>query len=56
MTAVKLGATVANKVEVVQLHKDAAGKLSGVRVRDNLTSEEWDVKAKVRTRRGCLLN
>ncbi|ETW81338.1 hypothetical protein HETIRDRAFT_317931 [Heterobasidion irregulare TC 32-1] len=46
MTAVKLGATVANKVEVTKLHKGADGKLSGARLKDNLTGEEWDVKAK----------
>ena len=47
MTAVKLGATVANKVEVTQLLKDAVGKIEGARVRDNLTGQEWDVKARV---------
>ncbi len=47
MTAVKLGATVANKVEVTQLLKNADGKIEGARVRDNLTGEEWDVKARV---------
>ncbi len=47
MTAVKLGATVANKVEVTQLLKDADGKIEGARVRDNLTGAEWEVKARV---------
>jgi glycerol-3-phosphate dehydrogenase len=47
MTAVKLGATVANKVEVTQLLKNADGKIEGARVRDNLTGNEWDVKARV---------
>lgn len=47
MTAVKLGATVANKVEVRQLLKSADGKVEGARVRDNLTGKEWDVKARV---------
>jgi glycerol-3-phosphate dehydrogenase len=47
MTAVKLGATVANKVEVTQLRKDVYGKVEGARVRDNLTGEEWEVKARV---------
>ncbi len=51
MTAVKLGAVVANYCEVTQLHKDSNGKLNGARVKDNLTGEEWNVKAKV-----CLLN
>ncbi|KAI9451388.1 DAO-domain-containing protein [Russula earlei] len=46
MTAVKLGATVANKVEVTQLLKGADGKIQGARVRDNLTGEDWEVKAK----------
>ena len=47
MTAVKLGATVANKVEVMQLLKDADGKIEGARVKDNLTGDEWEVKARV---------
>jgi glycerol-3-phosphate dehydrogenase len=47
MTAVKLGATVANKVEVTQLLKDPDGKVEGARVRDNLTGDEWEVKARV---------
>jgi len=47
MTAVKHGAVVANHTEVVKLHKDTSGRLNGVRVRDNLTGKEWDVKAKV---------
>ena len=47
MTAVKLGATVANKVEVTQLLKNVDGKIEGARVRDNLTGKEWDVKARV---------
>jgi glycerol-3-phosphate dehydrogenase len=47
MTAVKLGATVANKVEVMKLLKNADGKIEGTRVRDNLTGEEWEVRARV---------
>lgn len=47
MTVVKYGATVANKVEVVKLHKDAEGKLHGARLKDKLTGDEWDVQAKV---------
>jgi glycerol-3-phosphate dehydrogenase len=47
MTAVTLGAVVANYCEVTQLHKDSTGKLNGARVRDNLTGEEWNVRAKV---------
>lgn len=47
MTAVKLGAVAANYCEVTKLHKDANGKLTGARVKDNLTGEEWNVRAKV---------
>ncbi|KAI0319156.1 DAO-domain-containing protein [Amylostereum chailletii] len=46
MTAVKHGATVANKVEVTDLNKDSNGKIIGARVKDNLTGEQWQVKAK----------
>lgn len=50
MTAVQQGATVANYVEVTELHKDTpgTGKLYGARVKDKLTGEEWNVRAKVR--------
>lgn len=48
MTAVKHGAVVANHTEVVELIKDASGRLKGALVRDNLTGKEWNVKAKVR--------
>jgi glycerol-3-phosphate dehydrogenase len=47
MTAVKHGAVVANHVEVTQLRKNEDGKLVGAQVRDALTGEKWDVKAKV---------
>ena len=47
MSAVKHGATVANYCEVTQLHKDTNGKLNGAKVKDNLTGEEWNVRAKV---------
>ncbi|EPQ54626.1 DAO-domain-containing protein [Gloeophyllum trabeum ATCC 11539] len=46
MTAVKHGATAANYVEVIQLRKDEKGQLCGARVKDKLTGEEWDVKAR----------
>ncbi|KIM41129.1 hypothetical protein M413DRAFT_445847 [Hebeloma cylindrosporum] len=46
MSAVKHGATVANYCEVTQLHKDTNGNLNGAKVKDNLTGEEWDVRAK----------
>jgi hypothetical protein len=47
MTAVKHGAVVANYCEVINLHKDDNDKLNGAEVKDNLISEEWNVKAKV---------
>jgi glycerol-3-phosphate dehydrogenase len=49
MTAVQQGAMVANYAEVTELHKDSVGngKLYGARVKDKLTGEEFDVRAKV---------
>ena len=47
MTAVTLGAVVANYCEATELHKDSTGRLNGARVRDALTGEEWNVRAKV---------
>jgi len=46
MTAVHQGAVAANHTEVVALHKNKQGRCSGARLRDNITGEEWDVKAK----------
>ncbi|KAF8321962.1 FAD dependent oxidoreductase-domain-containing protein [Cantharellus anzutake] len=47
MTAVQHGATVINHVEATELHKnEATGKLNGARVRDRLTGEEINVRAK----------
>lgn len=46
MSAVKAGAVVANYCEVTDLHKDG-GKLNGARLKDALTGEEWNIKAKV---------
>ncbi|KAI6006468.1 FAD dependent oxidoreductase-domain-containing protein [Pisolithus marmoratus] len=46
MTAVKLGATVANYCGVTGLHKNADGKLIGAKVRDQLTGREFDVRVK----------
>ena len=48
MSAVKHGAVVANYCEVTRLNKDQNGRLNGARLKDNLTGEEWDVRAKVR--------
>lgn len=48
LTAARYGATVANHVSVIDLHKDPeTGRLNGARLRDQLTNEEWNVKAKV---------
>lgn len=52
MTAVQQGAVVANHVEVTELHKTTSsdptpGKLYGARVKDNLTGEVFNVRAKV---------
>ncbi|KAH7885511.1 FAD dependent oxidoreductase-domain-containing protein [Phlebopus sp. FC_14] len=46
MTAVKLGATVANYCGVTDLHKDADGKLIGAQVKDELTGRAFSVRAK----------
>ncbi|KAI0357605.1 DAO-domain-containing protein [Trametes cingulata] len=47
MTAVKQGAVVANHVEVTSLDKNGvAGKIQGARVRDALTGQEWNIRAK----------
>ncbi len=49
MTAVKHGAVVANYCEVTKLLKDNNGKLNGASVKDNLTGDEWTVRAKVQS-------
>ncbi|KAJ7184402.1 FAD dependent oxidoreductase-domain-containing protein [Mycena filopes] len=46
MSAVKHGATVANYCEVTALHKDPTGKLTGARVKDNMSGDEFTVRAK----------
>ncbi|KAF8443162.1 DAO-domain-containing protein [Boletus edulis BED1] len=46
MTAVQLGATVANYCGVTELHKDDQGKLIGAKVKDELTGREFNVRAK----------
>ncbi|KAJ7491186.1 FAD dependent oxidoreductase-domain-containing protein [Mycena latifolia] len=46
LSAVKHGAIVANYCEVTDLHKDASGKLNGARVKDNMTGEAFNVRAK----------
>ncbi|CAG8604424.1 6320_t:CDS:2 [Paraglomus brasilianum] len=46
LTAITYGAVIANHVEVTRLLKDENGIVSGAHVKDILTGEEWDVKAK----------
>ncbi|KAG6336876.1 hypothetical protein ID866_2202 [Astraeus odoratus] len=46
MTAVKLGATVANYCGVTDLHKNVEGKLVGAKVRDQLTGREFNIRTK----------
>lgn len=50
MTAACYGATVANHCEVISLTKDKDGNVNGANMRDNLTGDEWTVKAKVNIR------
>ncbi|XP_045763188.1 glycerol-3-phosphate dehydrogenase, mitochondrial isoform X1 [Maniola jurtina] len=45
LTAARHGATIANHVKVTKLYK-TNNKLSGARLRDELTGKEWDIKAK----------
>lgn len=49
-TAVDYGATVVNYCSVVGLEKDINGKVCGVKAKDELTGEEFDIKAK------CVIN
>ncbi|CAE6412332.1 hypothetical protein ACGC1H_005480 [Rhizoctonia solani] len=46
MTAVLHGAVAANHVSLTALRKNAAGKIIGGKVKDELTGKEWEVKAK----------
>ncbi|KAK4047481.1 mitochondrial glycerol-3-phosphate dehydrogenase [Microbotryomycetes sp. JL201] len=46
MTAVQYGAVAANHTTVTSLIKNAEGKITGARMKDNLTGREWDTKAK----------
>lgn len=52
LTAIHHGAVAANHVEVIELLKERDGpssvdKICGARVRDTLTNEIWEIKAKV---------
>jgi len=46
ISAARLGATIANHTKVLSLAKDGEGKVCGARCRDELTGEEFEVKAK----------
>ncbi|CEP16374.1 hypothetical protein [Parasitella parasitica] len=46
MTAACYGATVANHCEVTSLTKDKDGIVNGAQLKDNLTGDEWTVRAK----------
>ncbi len=46
ITAARHGATVANHVKVTDLIKDESGKLTGAKMRDEISGEEWTTKAK----------
>jgi glycerol-3-phosphate dehydrogenase len=46
-TAACYGATVANHCEVIELTKDDKGMVNGAKLRDNISGDEWNVKAKV---------
>jgi hypothetical protein len=48
MTAACYGATVANHCEVTSLTKDQDGNVNGAHLKDNLTGDEWTIKAKVK--------
>lgn len=47
LTAAEEGATIANYVEMIDIIKDNEGKAIGVKARDNLTGNEFEIKAKV---------
>ncbi|CAH0748616.1 unnamed protein product [Diatraea saccharalis] len=49
LTAARHGATIANHVACVQLHR-SGGRLCGARLRDEMSGKEWDVKAR------CIIN
>ncbi|TMW65930.1 hypothetical protein Poli38472_003695 [Pythium oligandrum] len=45
LTATQNGAAAGNYIKVEKLLKDENGKLCGAHVKDQLTGEEWDIKA-----------
>jgi len=46
ISAARLGATIANHVKVMDLIKNEAGQVAGVKARNQLTGEEFEVRAK----------
>lgn len=46
LTAIRHGAKCANHVKVERLIKDANGKIAGAHVKDMVSGNEWDIKAK----------
>ncbi|KAK6044671.1 FAD dependent oxidoreductase [Cooperia oncophora] len=46
LTAIRHGAKCANHVRVERLLKDANGKVCGAHVKDMMSNNEWDIKAK----------
>ncbi len=53
LTAAEEGATVANYVEMIDIIKNDDGKAIGVKAKDNLTGDEFDIHAKVRLTHVC---
>ena len=44
ITAARLGATLANHVKITDLVKDEEGKVTGAKMTDQITGEEWTTK------------
>lgn len=47
LTAAKHGATIANHCELTEFIKNEEGHIKGAKVKDCLTGDEWEMKAKV---------
>jgi glycerol-3-phosphate dehydrogenase len=47
LTAASKGATVGNHIEVIELLKNESGRVTGARVKDLQSGEEWNINAKV---------
>ncbi|KAF8222388.1 DAO-domain-containing protein [Tricholoma matsutake] len=46
LSAIKHGATASNYLEATHLHKNTHGKLTGARLKDTLTGDEFNVRAR----------